>query len=102
AWNPLDRLPAAPIQIDLRALAIAATLMGLATMVCGLVPALRMSAADPADALRGGGERGSAGRSRAQSVLLAAQIAVSVVLLVTTTLLARSYVRLQREPLGFD
>jgi predicted permease len=104
AWNPLERLPASTIQIDLRALAIAAALTALATMVSGLVPALRMAAADPADALRGGGARGAsgAGRSRAQAILLAVQMAMSVVLLVTTMLLVRSFVRLQQEPLGFD
>ena len=103
AWNPLDRLPAAPIGIDLRALAAAAALMAGATVICGLVPAMRLSAGDPAEALRGG-LRGSssAGSTRAQSTLLAVQMAVSVVLLVTTTLLVRSYLRLQQEPLGFD
>ena len=104
AWNPLERLPAAPVGIDLRAAAAAAALMAVATIVSGVVPALRMSIADPADALRAGGDRGasSAAGPRAQAALLAAQIAMSVVLLVATTLLVRSFVRLQHEPLGFD
>ena len=103
-WNPLERLPATPVAIDLRAAAAAAALMAVATIISGVVPALRLSVADPADALRAGGERGAsgAGGARAQATLLAAQIAMSVVLLVATTLLVRSFVRLQREPLGFD
>ena len=104
AWNPLDTLPATPIRIDARVLAFAGCVMAIATVVSGLAPALRVGATDPNEALRSGGERGStnARSQRAQSVLLAAQIAVSLVLLVATTLLVRTFVRLQSEPLGFD
>ena len=104
AWNPLDTLPATPIRIDLRVIAFAAVVMAAATVITGLAPALRVGAVDPNEALRAGGERGSSGaRSpRVQSALLAAQMAVSVVLLVATTLLVRTFIRLGSEPLGFD
>ena len=104
AWNPLNALPATPIRIDMRVLVFAAAVMALTTIVSGLLPAVRIGAIDPNDALRSGGDRGSTGArdQRAQSVLLAAQIAVSVVLLVATTLLVRTFARLQNEPLGFD
>lgn len=103
-WNPLGTLPANPIQIDLRVLAVAAGLTAVATMLCGLLPALRMAATAPADALRSGGERGPAGApaQRAQAVLLGGQIAISVVLLIATALLVRTFAGLQREPLGFN
>jgi predicted permease len=104
AWNPLNALPSTPIRIDARALAFAAAAMALTTIVSGLLPALRVGAIDPNDALRSGGDRGPTGArdQRAQSLLLAAQIAVSVVLIVATTLLVRTFARLQSEPLGFD
>jgi predicted permease len=104
AWNPLDTLPAAPIRIDLRVVAFAGVVTAAATVISGLAPALRVGAVDPNEALRAGGERGSSGaRSpRVQSALLAAQMAVSVVLLVATTLLVRTFIRLENEPLGFD
>ena len=104
AWNPLATLPAAPIGIDLRVFAFAVAVMAFATVACGLVPAVRVAATDPNEALRSGGERGSTGApaQRAQALLLAGQIAMSVVLLVATTLLVRTFVRLQAEPLGFD
>ena len=104
AWNPLDTLPATPIRIDLRVIAFTGVMMAAATAISGLAPALRVGAVDPNEALRSGGERGSSGgrSQRAQSALLAAQIAVSVVLLVATTLLVRTLIRLESEPLGFD
>jgi len=104
AWNPLDTLPATPIRIDLRVIAFAAAVMTIATIVCGVAPALRAAAIDPNEALRSGGERGSTGAAtpRMQSLLLATQIGVSVVLLVATTLLVRTFARLQSQPLGFE
>jgi predicted permease len=102
-WNPLGTLPANAIQFDLRVFGAAVFAMGVTTIVCGLVPALRMSTADPNDALRAGGERGPATPAqRAQTAMLVAQMAASVVLLVATTLLIRTFARLQSEPLGFE
>ena len=104
AWNPLGTLPANAIRLDLRALAAAGVAMAATTIVCGLIPALRISNADPHDALRAGGERGPAGApgQRAQVVMLVAQMAGCVVMLVATTLLIRTFMRLQAEPLGFE
>ena len=103
AWNPLGTLPANGVQLDLRALAAAAIAMTLTTVVSGLVPALQVSSAAPAEALRSGGQpgRSSAPMRRAQNVLLAAQVAVSVVLLVCSALLARTFIQLRSAPLGF-
>jgi hypothetical protein len=104
AWNPLSTLPANPVQVDWRVLGFAGVVMVLSTVVCGLVPALRMAATHPADALRAGGRRGAVGApaQRAQALLLAGQIGASVLLLVATILLIRTFVRLHNEALGFD
>src|SRR5262245_2206689 len=77
-WNPLDTLPSTTIRVDLRTVAFAACVMAVATVVSGLVPALRVGATDPNEALRSGGDRGATGggAQRAQAVLLAAQLAV--------------------------
>jgi putative ABC transport system permease protein len=103
-WHPLGALPANAIRLDLRVLAAAGVAMAVTTMVCGLMPALRVSDADPQDALRSGGERGPAvaPAHRAQAMMLVAQMAGCVVMLVATTLLVRTFMRLQAEPLGFD
>jgi predicted permease len=103
-WNPLDTLPANAIQLDLRVLAMAAAAMSVTTVICGLLPAIRVSGADPHDALGAGGERGSVTRpsERAQTALLVGQMAMSIVVLVAATLLTRTFMRLNQEPLGFD
>lgn len=104
AWNPLGTRPATAIRIDGRALAFSALVIAITTIVCGLIPAWRVARTDPMDTLRSGGDRGAAGgpAQRAQSLMLTGQIAVSVVLLVGTTLLVRTFVRLQSESLGFQ
>ena len=104
AWNPLGVLPAAPLGVDMRSLLFAGAITGAAAVLCGIAPALRAAATDPNEALRTGGDRGSstAFRRGSQTGLLAAQVAVSVVLLVAVVLLVRSFERLQHEPLGFD
>jgi putative ABC transport system permease protein len=103
-WNPLGTLPANTVHLDVRALAVAAAAMLTTTVIGGVVPALRVSAADPQDALRRGGERGSATRptERTQTALLAGQLAMSIVVLVAATLLTRTFVRLHQAPLGFN
>jgi predicted permease len=69
----------------------------------GLLPALRASRADLNSVLREGG-RGTAGaaRQRARSVLVVAQVAVSLVLLVAASLFVRSVRNAESIDLGFD
>jgi putative ABC transport system permease protein len=104
AWNPLGTLPANAIQVDLPALGVAVAAMFVTTVLCGLLPALRVSAADPNDVVRAGGERSSVTRptERTQTALLVGQMAMSIVVLVAATLLTRTFMRLHQEPLGFD
>jgi len=103
AWNPLGTLPANAIQIDFRALAIAGAAMLITTAICGVVPALRVSSANPNDALHAGGERGATSPTeRTQTVLLVGQMAISVIVLIAATLLTQTFLRLNAEPLGFD
>jgi predicted permease len=104
AWNPLGSLPANAIRLDVRALGVACLAMAATALVSGLLPALRTSTAGPYETLRAGGSHGSstAPGQRAQLVMLAIQVAASVVLLVATTLLIQTFVRLQSAPLGFN
>ena len=103
AWNPLGSLPANAVHLDVRALVAATLAMAITTIVAGLVPAIRISSAGPSAALRTGGERGraTAPAQRAQRVMLVGQMAVSTVLLVCAALLARTFIELRTEPLGF-
>lgn len=90
-------------RIDLRVLAFTAFVTMVVSMVAGLVPALRLSKVDISSA--GSGTRSvvaSLGHRRLQRGLVVAQVAVSFVLLVGATLLARSAIALQDADPGFN
>ncbi len=90
-------------RIDPAVLGFSAATTLAATLLFGMVPALRATAADPAGSLgaRGGGSTGHAG-SRIRSGLLVAEVALSVVLLVGTGLLVRSFLKLHEADLGLQ
>jgi hypothetical protein len=68
----------------------------------GLAPALAASVADPGEALKGSA-RGVAGRrSRLPSLLVGAEVALAVVLLVGAGLLLRTFAHLRAVRLGFE
>jgi predicted permease len=80
----------------------------LAPLVFGLVPALRAARVDPNTVLKEAG-RGSVsatafglGHGRLRRALIAAQVALSVVLLIGAGLLIRSYQRITDANPGFD
>ncbi len=96
----------ARVKVDVPALFVA-TIVAVATgVVVGVLPALQ-APADPNDALkeggRGGGWGASRGRShaRVRSALVVAEIAAALVLLVASSLLLRSFVRVLDTNLGF-
>ncbi len=94
----LPRLDA--IRVDGPVLLFAATVAAAAALVAGGWPALRASREDAAEALRTSGS-GSAPRGRRLGKTLAvAEMAVSIVLLVGASLLARSLVDLLRTDVG--
>lgn len=78
----------------------------LATMivgaVTGLVPAFQGSSPALTGALRAGGRGSGVPRSRTRAILLAAQAAVSVVLLVGTGLFVRSLYNVRQQDAGVD
>jgi putative ABC transport system permease protein len=89
---------------DWRVLAFTAGTAFATCLLLGLTPALRGSRGAPVDALKAGA-RGVAGDRDGLALrrtLVAAQVAVSLVLLVGALLFARSFRNLLAEPLGFD
>jgi putative ABC transport system permease protein len=71
-------------------------------VIFGLLPAARAAGADPHESLQGSG-RGSAGdRRRVRELLIVAEVALAVVLLVGAGLLIRSFLALQHVQPGFD
>ena len=72
--------------------------------IVGLWPALRAGRADVNSVLQSGGrsDTAGAGRHRLRSVLVVAQVAGSLVLLIVAGLFVRSLMRAQHAYLGFD
>jgi putative ABC transport system permease protein len=91
------------IAIDWRVLVAAAVCALLAGMLFGIAAAAHARGAPLAPALSGGSARATAGlaRTSGRRILVGAQIALSLVLLVGAGLLAASFVRLQRVDPGF-
>jgi putative ABC transport system permease protein len=93
------------ISIDGSALLFVFVVTLLTAFLFGLFPALVLSRANLASALRDeGGRTGTAGRERqrSQSLLVIGQVALASVLLIGAGLLLRSFLALQSVPLGFN
>jgi putative ABC transport system permease protein len=69
----------------------------------GVLPAVQASHVDLDAALKAGGDRGGAGRhNRARALLIVSEVALALILLVSSALLIRSFVALRRVNPGFD
>ncbi|MFL6236623.1 MAG: ADOP family duplicated permease [Thermoanaerobaculia bacterium] len=88
--------------IDGVALAFALGLALAASLLFGLVPALRTARPDLQSMLKEGGRAVSSPRDRVRTGLLVAEVALALVLLAGAGLLIRSAVRLQEVEVGFD
>jgi putative ABC transport system permease protein len=91
-------------QIDLGVLAASFVLAGATALICGLWPAWKSARPDLRSALQSGGRTGGdgPGAARAREMLIVAEIALTLVLLVGAGLLLRSFARAQSANLGFD
>jgi predicted permease len=92
---------ASPPEIDAKALACAVA-TGLVTgLLFGLAPALRAAFADGSDALKLGRSATALARGRGRAVLVTAEVAVTLVLLVAGGLLLQTLYQLRYADLGF-
>jgi predicted permease len=92
------------VAIDVRVLAIAAIVSVVTALLFGIVPALQASRPTLSTTLGEGGRSGTASRLRQQlrSLLVAAEVALAVVLLVGAGLFVASFARLMSVPIGLD
>ena len=90
----------ATVRVDGRVALFALALSLAAALVVGLVPAMQASRPGVTDDLKSGG--GSGARGRAHQVLVAAEVALALMLLVGAGLLSRSFARLHALDVGFD
>jgi putative ABC transport system permease protein len=90
--------------LDRTVLLFTLTVASLTALITGIVPALRVSSANAGDAMKAEGRSSTAGRSRQRlvAVLVASEVAMALVLLIATGLMARSAKRLWQVDPGFD
>lgn len=93
----------ADIPMDLRVLSFTVAISVLSGILFGLTPSLQLSRPNLGGTLsdEGRSSTGSRRRNRVRSVLVAAQVALSMVLLIGSGLLIRSFMRLRMVDPGF-
>jgi putative ABC transport system permease protein len=91
------------VRVDWRVAAFTIVLCVVTAVLFGLTPAVHAAEPSGGDVLRAGGRVANAGRQgRIRNVLIAAEIALSLVLLVGGGLLMRSFLALQQVRPGFE
>ena len=95
--------PNTTLTLNGRALVFTGGVTLISALLIGLVPAVQASKARLVDVLKDGA-RGSSGDrgGRFRATLIVAEVALSVVLLVGSSLLLLSFLKLQRTPPGFE
>ena len=103
AYGP-DSLPRLhEIRLDRAALAFTMLVTIATGILFGVVPARQSRVREVTSSLRGSARQGGAVEgSRTRHALVAAELALSLALLVSATLLVRSFVKLNRVDLGFN
>ncbi|HUX66956.1 MAG TPA: ADOP family duplicated permease [Terriglobales bacterium] len=93
----------AEVHLDWRVAAFGLLLSLLAGVLTGVVPALRLSRADPQASLKAAGAATTADRSslRSRQSLIALQASLATLLLAAASLLGFSFYRLLSQPTGF-
>jgi predicted permease len=94
----------AVVTVDWRVLAFALGISVGTGLVFGLIPALQASAADLHGTLKESSSRAGTGfrQNRTRSVLVVAEVALALVLLIGSALLVRTFVALRNVDPGFD
>jgi putative ABC transport system permease protein len=91
------------VRFDAPAASYTAAAVVLCTLIAGIAPALSLSRRGVAEALHWAGRAGDASRgARARGILVVAEVALTLALVVSSGLVLRSFVTLTSQPLGFD
>ena len=92
------------VTLDMRVLAFTGSIAVLTGLIAGVAPAWRMTRGDPNEALKQGmGRSGShAGERRVRNLLVTAEVALALMLLVGAGLLIRTLWQLRAVDPGFD
>jgi len=90
------------LSLDMRVLAFTIGITIATTLLFGVVPALRVAASEPMDAIKEHGRSHAARRRGLSGSLVVAQVALSLVLVVAATLFVRTFTSLANQDIGFD
>ncbi len=104
ALSPQDIPRLDQIRIDGRVLGFSLAVSILTGLIFGLVPALQGSKSDLNESLKDGGRGATTGirGRRLRNILVVAEIAIALVLLIGAGLMIRSFLTLQKVNLGFN
>jgi putative ABC transport system permease protein len=101
--RPTDLPRQSQVFIDVPVAVFAMVLSATVCLICGSIPALRITRREHTDALKSGRSGTSApGIRRLQRALVVAEVALSIVPLVGGGLMLRSFWNLTHAPIGFD
>jgi predicted permease len=103
-WAPADLPRVDDIQMSGRTWIVAVATAMISTLICGLLPAWRLTQKNPQRSLKEGSATATAEarKIRLRELLLGIEVAVSTVLLVIGALLVISFLNAWRVPKGFD
>jgi macrolide transport system ATP-binding/permease protein len=99
---PIDFPLALDVEIDWRVLLFSLAVSLIAGAIFGLAPALQATRPNVSGALKDTAAQGGAVRTRLRSLLVVAQIAISLVVLIAAGLVVRTLQQLQTMNPGFD
>jgi predicted permease len=102
AAAPIEMPPGADVRMSWSILAFTATMSVATALLFGAMPAWRASRLDAIESLRVGRSSAQATPQRLMRVLIAVEMALSLVLLAGAGLLIQSALRMGSEPLGFE
>jgi predicted permease len=104
ALSPAGMPRLSEVGLDARVLVFTLAVSLLAGSIFGILPAVKASRVDLNEELKSGGRGGNDGaaRNRVRSFLVVAEIAISLVLLLSAGLLIKSFSRLQEVRPGFE
>ncbi|PYU86055.1 MAG: hypothetical protein DMG08_30455 [Acidobacteria bacterium] len=97
-------VPGAYLHVDTRVFMVSLGVALLSALVFGMIPALQATRVNPNESLKDAAPNAAGGAHprRMREVLIGAQVALGVVLLVGFGLLLRSFMYVESSPIGYD
>lgn len=102
-FEPFEGLDLTPPHLSPHLVAFTLLIASLSSLLCGLLPALRVSKVDLSESLKAGGGRlsGRLEKRRTSQALIVSEVAISMVLLIGAGLIIKSYGRLRDVHPGY-